>query len=61
MGRSFHTALTNDLVRSFIESCSETSRHQLIFTTHDLALMQQDTLRRDEVRGTWYVQAAYHD
>lgn len=49
MGRSFHTALTNDLVRSFIESCNETSRHQLIFTTHDLALMQQDTLRRDEM------------
>ena len=49
MGRSFHTALTNDLVRGFVESCCEQSRHQLIFTTHDLALMQQDTLRRDEL------------
>ncbi len=49
MGRSFHTALTNDLVKSFVESCGEESRHQLIFTTHDLALMQQDTLRRDEM------------
>ncbi|MEE8703488.1 MAG: ATP-binding protein [Olsenella sp.] len=49
MSRSFHTALTNDLVGSFIKSCNENRRHQLIFTTHDLALMQQDTLRRDEM------------
>ena len=47
--RSFHTALTNDLVKSFVESCGGRSRHQLIFTTHDLALMQRDTLRRDEM------------
>lgn len=49
MGRSFHTALTNDLIESFLESCDEHSRHQLIFTTHDLTIMLLDTLRRDEM------------
>ena len=47
--RNFHTAITSDLVSSFVESCSQTSRCQLIFSTHDLLLMDRDDVRRDEL------------
>ena len=47
--RSLHTAITSDLVSSFVGSCSSTSRRQLIFSTHDLLLMDQEDVRRDEL------------
>ena len=33
--RSLHTLLTQQLIAIFLESCSNTSRKQLLFTTHD--------------------------
>ena len=48
LDRSFHTALTYDLISLFLESCDATTRKQLIFTTHDLLLMRHDAIRRDE-------------
>lgn len=47
--RSLHTLLTRQLVSGFLASCSEDSRSQLLFTTHDVLLMDQDLLRRDEM------------
>lgn len=48
LDRSFHTAMTYDLIKLFLESCDETTRKQLIFTTHDLLLMKHNEIRRDE-------------
>lgn len=48
LDRSFHTALTYDLVRLFLEGCSSSTKKQLIFTTHDLLLMRHPDIRRDE-------------
>lgn len=48
LDRSIHTALTSDMIRRFLASCYGDSQAQLIFTTHDLLLMDDDTIRRDE-------------
>ncbi len=47
--RSLHTLLSKQLLEYYLSSCSESSRSQLIMTTHDLLLMNQDLLRRDEM------------
>lgn len=47
--RSLHTLLTRHLLESFLSSCSSASRSQLLFTTHDVLLMDQKLLRRDEM------------
>ena len=47
--RSLHSMLTQALVQSYLASCSECSRSQLLLTTHDLLLMDQKLLRRDEM------------
>lgn len=49
LDRSFHTELSRSLIDGFLNSCSASSRSQLIFTTHDLLLMDPDRLRRDEM------------
>ncbi|MDA3837867.1 MAG: ATP-binding protein [Candidatus Delongbacteria bacterium] len=49
VNRSLHTALTKQLIEVFLCNCSKDSRSQLLFTTHDLLLMDQDLLRRDEM------------
>lgn len=54
--RSFHTELSRALLRGFLESASSNSRSQLIFTTHDLLLMDPDLFRRDEM---WIVEKDY--
>ena len=46
--RSLHTKLTQRLIEFYLESRSASKRSQLIFTTHDIALMNQDIMRRDE-------------
>lgn len=51
--RSFHTALCKSLIRSFLQKSGPESRSQLIFTTHDLLLMDTSMLRRDEI---WVVE-----
>lgn len=47
--RSLHTLLTRHLLETFLSSCSPESRSQLLFTTHDVLLMDQKLLRRDEM------------
>ena len=47
--RSLHTMITRQLINSYLCSCNGKTRSQLIFTTHDLLLMDQDLLRRDEM------------
>ena len=47
--RSLHSLLTRSLVEMFLDGCDTTTRKQLIFTTHDVLLMDQELLRRDEM------------
>ena len=47
--RSLHSLLTQQLLEVFLSSCSNDTRKQLLFTTHDLMLMNQDFFRRDEL------------
>ena len=49
LDRSLHTLLTRHLLECYLASCSPTSRSQLLFTTHDVLLMDQDLFRRDEM------------
>lgn len=47
--RSLHTLLTRQLLEIYLASCSSESRAQLLITTHDVLLMDQDLFRRDEM------------
>lgn len=47
--RSLHTLLTRQLIEAYLFSCSSESRSQLLLTTHDVLLMDQQLLRRDEM------------
>lgn len=49
LDRSLHTLLTRQLLSSFLDACGPSTRSQLVFTTHDLLLMDQDMFRRDEM------------
>lgn len=49
LDRSLHTMLTRRLLEEYLANCSNESRAQLIFTTHDVLLMDQQLLRRDEM------------
>ncbi len=49
LDRSLHTLLSRHLLDEYLSSCSPTSRAQLVFTTHDVLLMDQKLLRRDEM------------
>ncbi len=53
LDRSLHTQLTRALITGYLDSCSASSRSQLLFTTHDVQLMDQHLLRRDEM---WLVE-----
>ena len=53
LDRSIHTQLARHLVKSYLLSVEPTGRSQLIFTTHDVMLLDQDLLRRDEV---WFME-----
>lgn len=57
LDRSLHTLLTRRLLSSFLDTCGPAMRSQLVFTTHDLLLMDQDLLRRDE---TWVTERDAH-
>jgi AAA15 family ATPase/GTPase len=50
--RSMHTLLIKTLLESYLSCCSTKSRSQLLFTTHDLLLMDNKLLRHDEMWGT---------
>ncbi len=47
--RSLHTLLTRKLLEAYLANCSTDTRTQLLFTTHDVLLMDQQLLRRDEM------------
>lgn len=47
--RSLHTVLTRRLLEAYLTSCSADTRSQLLLTTHDVLLMDQQLLRRDEM------------
>lgn len=47
--RSLHSLLTRRLLEAYLGSCSTDTRSQLLLTTHDVLLMDQQLLRRDEM------------
>ncbi len=47
--RSLHTLLTRKLLESYLARCTNETRTQLMFTTHDVLLMDQHLFRRDEM------------
>lgn len=47
--RSLNTLLTKKLMEIYFQKCNPSSRTQLIVSTHDLFLMDQDMIRRDEM------------
>ncbi|MFH0995007.1 MAG: AAA family ATPase [Pseudomonadota bacterium] len=49
LDRSMHTLLTRRLLEGYLFACGSKCRSQLLFATHDVLLMDQDLLRRDEM------------
>ena len=49
LDRSLHSIMTRELLQYFLDRCNGDTRSQILFTTHDLMLMDQDILRRDEM------------
>ncbi len=47
--RSLHPLLIRQLLELYLDSCSEETRMQLLLTTHNVMLMDQQLLRRDEM------------
>ena len=47
--QGLHTRVAADLISTYLETCDAASRHQLIISTHDLLLMEEGFLRRDEM------------
>ena len=41
LDRCFHTMLTSRLIEDFLAGCNASRRKQLLYTTHDLLLMDQ--------------------
>ncbi|MCE5249680.1 ATP-binding protein [bacterium] len=55
--RSLHPLLTQKLLKAYLSCCNENSRSQLIFTTHDVMLLDQIIFRRDEI---WFTERDKH-
>lgn len=53
LDRSLHPLLARHLLQSYLSRLEPGARRQLIFTTHDVTLLDQDLLRRDEI---WFAQ-----
>jgi AAA15 family ATPase/GTPase len=51
--RSLHTLLTRQLLEGYLSCSGADTRSQLLFTTHDVLLMDQKLFRRDEM---WVVE-----
>lgn len=47
--RSLHSLLIRNLIETYLSCCSAKTRTQLLLTTHDVMLMDQQLLRRDEM------------
>lgn len=56
LDRSFHTELSRALIDGFLATCDKDSRAQLLFSTHDLLLMDPNRLRKDEM---WVTEKNY--
>lgn len=57
LDRSLHTLMVQKLLSFYLDTSSNEDRSQMIFTTHDVILMNQKWLRRDEM---WVVDRDYH-
>lgn len=53
LDRSLHSKLSMHLLKNFLDTCGPDRRSQMIFTTHDMMLMDQEMFRRDEM---WLVE-----
>jgi uncharacterized protein len=53
LDRSMHTHLATALLELYFSTLTKATRSQLIFTTHDTALMEQRLFRRDEI---WFIE-----
>lgn len=49
LDRSLHSLLARHLLKGYLSRLEPGARRQLIFTTHDVTLLDQDLLRRDEI------------
>ena len=49
LDRSLHTLLVRHLIEMYLADCSNKTRSQVLLTTHDVLLMDQKLLRRDEM------------
>mgnify|MGYP002338710219 CR=1 FL=1 len=49
LDRSLHTLLTQYFIKTFLNTCNAHTRSQMLFTTHDVLVMDQDIMRRDEM------------
>lgn len=49
LDRSLHPLLTRKLIEAYLACCNARSRRQLLFSTHDVSLMDQHLFRRDEM------------
>ncbi len=49
LDRSLHSLLVRSLLENYLSTCNPESRSQLLFTTHDVLLMDQELMRRDEM------------
>lgn len=49
--RSLHTLLTRQLLEIYLTSCTPENRAQLLITTHDVLLMDQNLFRRIATEG----------
>lgn len=49
LDRGLHTLLTRRLIEFYLKGCSRDTRSQLLLSTHDVLLMDQQLLRRDEM------------
>ena len=49
LDRSLHSRLTKNLIEKYLETCGQSTRTQLIFTTHDQSLISELPLCNDEI------------
>ena len=49
LDRSLHPLLTRKLIETYLAGCNAQSRAQLLFTAHDISLIDQHLFRRDEM------------
>ena len=53
LDRSMHPDLTAVLIKKYLATSNKQTRNQLIFTTHDISLLDKEIFRRDEI---WFTE-----